>query len=306
MRRAITTIRMPASAAQFRSLRSFNAWLFVLAFLFVLSTIGATNLLAQPEGPSRDRDESRRGDRRGDRPPFGGGPPKIDLWRMLEFPSVRKELELTDAQLADIGRFRTEMRKPKPDQKTRAEWKKNAWEKLTEAERKEKFEKLRIESQKKREQYEAKLKEILDEKQFARMQQIQLQIRGLGALFDKEISDKIGLSPSQKDRIHESVRSSMREAMHDYFKTERAERKMSMRDKMHEIRPAVEAEALKVLTKTQAAKFVEMKGNAFKIPDEEIRRRGRPPKEKNTRSGPPRKPRGDQPDEEKECGAHRE
>lgn len=298
MRRAISTFRIATSLNRLSVVRS------CVACLLVLLTIGATNLEAQPEAPRRDRNGEERRDRRGDRPPFGGGPSRIDLWRMLEFPSVRNELNLSDAEFTELGRFHAEMRKPKPDEKTKAD-KKKAWEKLSDEQRKEKFDAFKIESKKIREKYESKLEEVLDEDQFTRMQQIRLQIRGLAALFEKEVAEEIGLTPSQKDRIHESIRSSMRQAMHAYFKTERSERKMSMRDKMHEIRPAVEAKALEVLTEQQAAKFKEMQGIAFEIPEEELRRRGRPQKAKSPRGGPPRGARGDQPDKRKECGADR-
>lgn len=122
---------------------------------------------------------------------------------------------------------------------------------------------------------EKQVKEILDEKQFARFQQLQLQQQGAAALARPDVADKVGLSQEQKDKIRQIQQdsfSSLREAMQAARNSQGSDRQAAtaqIREKMMKAREEANAKAIRVLTAEQKMKWDDLLGPAFNF--EQIR-----------------------------------
>ncbi len=273
-----------------------------LALAFVVTATSVTD--AQQGGPGRGGSGGSRGGFPGGFPgggfggSFPGTPDKVSL---LGNPQVQTELKIASEQklfLDDIlaehreklGKifegfdFRTFRDKPEAEQ-----------------------EKIRAEQQTQREKLnkdaEAGLQEFLSEEQITRLDQIILQIRGLRALIDDQVAEKLAITADQKQRI-EDVFTAAGEARQKMFEEMRGNRDGGARDggnrgganpdggnqsgvrrggrggfdpaafaemqkKMEESGRKTEAEVLAVLTAEQKKKFEDMKGKPF-----ELERRG--------------------------------
>lgn len=114
-------------------------------------------------------------------------------------------------------------------------------------------------------QLEEKVKGILTETQFARYEQLKLQMRGAGVIGSPEIADKLGLSDDQRGRIREifeNDRPPMPPPLTDGGERPDPQR---MRDEMRKHREEIEGKVLAVLTKDQRAKWDAMIGKPFKF-----------------------------------------
>lgn len=116
---------------------------------------------------------------------------------------------------------------------------------------------------------EKQIKEILDEKQFARFQQLQLQQQGAAALTRPDVADKVGLSQEQKDKIRQIQQesfASLREAMQAARTGQGADRQAAtsqIREKMMKAREEANAKIIGVLSSEQRKKWDDLLGPAF-------------------------------------------
>lgn len=122
---------------------------------------------------------------------------------------------------------------------------------------------------------EKQVKEILDEKQFARFQQLQLQQQGAAALVRPDVADRVGLSQEQKDKIRQIQQesfASLREAMQAARTGQGADRQGAMaqiREKMMKAREESNAKIIGMLSAEQKKKWDDLLGPAFNF--EQIR-----------------------------------
>lgn len=110
-------------------------------------------------------------------------------------------------------------------------------------------------------QLEEKVKGILTETQFARYEQLKLQMRGAGVIGSPEISQKLDLSEDQRDKIR-GIFENDRPPMPPQGDRPDPQR---MRDEMRKHREEIEGKVLAVLTKGQRAKWDAMLGKPFKF-----------------------------------------
>jgi hypothetical protein len=153
---------------------------------------------------------------------------------------------------------------------------------LTDEQRAE-FEKQRQERTK---EENAKLGEILLPHQLRRLTEIYVQIAGVNALQDEEVSKDLGLTDAQKTKLAE-VRRQNQEAfgtlMREQFGGGGGGDPEAARAKRDELQKANDAKVLAVLTADQQKKFDELKGKKFDMPEGAGRRGGGPGGQGGTR-----------------------
>ncbi len=106
---------------------------------------------------------------------------------------------------------------------------------------------------------------ILDEKQMARVEELSLQRRGVEALDDKKVAEKLKLTDDQKKelvQIQDDAAGKQEEIMKAFFGGDRDE----LRGKIQALRKEMGDKALAVLTTEQREQFEKMKGAKFEFP----------------------------------------
>lgn len=144
---------------------------------------------------------------------FGGGGNRNDPLTLLNNPSVKKELDITDEQGKAI-----------PDAVMKA------------------------------------LSGVLNEKQYARFKQIELQQRGTAAFSDEKVQSALKMTSAQKDNIKtilEDSRKEMREAFQGGGK--------GSFEKLDNLRKETTEKVQGVLTSDQKKAWRDMTGETFKI-----------------------------------------
>jgi hypothetical protein len=249
--------------------------IFTVALL--MATLAAGDAYAQ-------REEGRRGP--GGPGAFGGGFGGFrggsPLAGLLRIEAVRSELKVTEDQQELINILNDELREGRPEIT-------GNFREMSEAEQAEFREKMEKWSAEQTAQAKETLKTILEEQQYTRLEQIQLQTRGVNALVDDEVAQSLKLSPEQIAKLQQTQEEN-REAMRAIFGGGRdgADRD-AMREKMETLRKESETKMLAHLTAEQQAQYTAMKGEPFEMPrdafqfggprrggpDGEGRRRGR-------------------------------
>ncbi|TWU42829.1 hypothetical protein [Novipirellula artificiosorum] len=179
---------------------------------------------------------------------------------LLRIEEVRAECELMPDQEEALKKIQDDSRTERPDFDFR-----NA----SEAERTKFFEKMQEERAERAKKIEGQLDQVLMPAQMKRLKQIALQVRGVGALSDPEIQKELEVTDAQKKemeevrtRVQEEIRSKMQELMQSGDRDREA-----MQEAFSKVRTEIEDKVLAVLTSDQKAKFEEMKGEAFKMPE---------------------------------------
>jgi len=110
------------------------------------------------------------------------------------------------------------------------------------------------------------LEEVLLPIQIERLDQISLQARGVHALGDSKVREKLKVSEDQVakfDEVRGSIQAKMKEKMKTLFQ---AGDRNAMREAFGKLRKKAEEEVLGVLNDQQRSQFEEMKGEPFKMP----------------------------------------
>jgi len=294
----------------FRSLWAAACWLLIV--FVALPALG--------QGPPQGGPPTMGGP--GMRGPAMGGPGMgfrmmrgTGLAMLLGVEQVQKEIKLTEEQKAELAKLQESFRPP-----ARGNFR-NRWEelmKLSEEERNKKIEEMQkqFEEQaaKRDKEITAKLGEILQPEQSARLNQIEMQITGernaLVVLMRPEVMEGLGLSDEQKDqlkKIEEEIRAQWQQRPRGGRRGDRRPRRGGpdagdqaegapgaqrgerpqvdwdkVRQQMREAREKNRAKAMAVLTPEQKAKLGEMMGEPFELDWSALRRGGGGP------FGPPR------------------
>ena len=114
----------------------------------------------------------------------------------------------------------------------------------------------------------AKAKEILDDKQYARLQQIMVQMQGTRALQNPEIQKKLKVTEDQTKKIadvQKSVQEKRRKIMQDLRANGGRIDFKKFREKTQELNKQIEKNTLEVLTKEQREQFEKMKGKKIDL-----------------------------------------
>jgi Spy/CpxP family protein refolding chaperone len=281
-----------------------------LTRVFTLSAVAllgvAATMLAQQPGQRGPGGPGRGGFGFGG---FGGFTSRMSL---LRIPEVRKELELADEQIAELDKFRDEMRAKYPfpgrggpgGPGGRPDGQRGGKNPNTDAlnappadwyfvqaqeqpgqgrggrggfqmtdEQRAQFEKQQAEQAR---EERAKLADVLLPNQLKRLNEIYVQQAGPNALFDEDIAKELSITDAQKTKLT-ATRTANQESMGAQIREifQGGGDRDANRAKIEEIRKANDAKLLAVLTPEQQTKFEQMKGKPFAMP--ENAGRGGPP-----------------------------
>ncbi len=224
-----------------------------MAFVAVL----ATSLVAQD-----DRGGRGRGGPGGGRPgggfggPGGGG----DLTpALLMVEAVREEIDLMPDQVDAL----TKLREQAAGNRENMDF--SRMQNASDEERAKMFAEAGEKRKKADKEMREKLEEVLLPEQLERLDQISLQTRGSMALMDPEVAEKLSITAEQKEKMEE-LRSKSGERMREVFTSGGGDRE-KMREAFGKMRKEMDDEALSVLTPEQKAKWDEMKGKSFEMPE---------------------------------------
>lgn len=253
-------------------------------FLLVCGLVGLTlsqwaMATASAQRPERGGDNAERGGDRGGRGggpggfrggPGGGGPGGGGFGgggdsdsALLRAPEVRKELELMPDQEAALVELEKRGAERPQDGDGGFDPRKFDFRNASEEERAEMFTKIQTMRKEQAEKRRAQLEEVLFPEQMERLAQLSLQLRGVAALADPEVQQKVGITETQVEKLKEfrtEQETKMRESMREVWQSGDRE---GMREKMKEMRDEAEAAVMKQLEPEQRKKFDEMKGEPF-------------------------------------------
>ena len=235
----------------------------LLAFM-VTDVLGQGRRGGGPGGPGGGQGGRGGFGQRGGGPGgFGGGDPTFGL---LRNDAVKEEIELMPDQEEAIGKLMEQGRGERPDFDFR-----NA----SEEERREFFEKMQADREERSKKMKMQLEEVLLPDQMERLEQIVVQVRGVAAFRDEEIASKLGITDAQKKELEEvgqKVREEMqakgqelRDSLRDGGNREEAFAKM--RELFAEGQELAMEKAIAVLNSSQRAKYDDMKGKKFEMPE---------------------------------------
>ncbi len=239
----------------------------------MMAMIIAPTVQAQPGG-------QRPGGGRPGGGSFGrGGPSTISVSQLLQSEKVRNEAEIFDEQVQELR---------EASEKIRTEARANQGERvdprtLTEAQRREYFEKRRKEFEATQKKVDAAVKDILLPHQLERLEEIRLQLLGARALQLEPVQKELKVTDAQKtklDEIDNGTRAKAQEmfgGIREQFQQlggdgEKIRALMEeMQKKMQAVQKEAEEKMVNTLTDEQKQKFKEMKGKPFEISREDLR-----------------------------------
>lgn len=289
-------------------------------------TIAAAVVLSSSMMMASAQEERPRGERpRGERPeggrfgggpggPGGGGPGGMmggmmgmgarggagNLVMLLGREEVRTEIELMPDQVEGLRKMAERMRPERPDFDFR-----NA----TDEERSAFMAKMQAQQAERAADAKAQLEELLMPKQFERLEQIALQSQGAMALLNPEVAEKLSISKEVTEAMNKDVTASQEEGREMFQKLMaegNREAMGSMREKMEEMRKALETKLVAHLSDEQKTKFEEMKGEKFELPPMTFGGRGGPGGDRGAGPGGERRgPEGGRPERNRERGGDR-
>jgi Spy/CpxP family protein refolding chaperone len=280
----------------------------IFHFLAIAGVLLATLALSIAAGAQREGDRGQRPDGPPGGGPPGGGPPpggpgmfggpgggalSGQYGRLLNSPTVQKELGLTEAQQTKLKEV---------SEKSRAGMREmfSGMRGLNEEQSRAKWEELGKKMQTRLEESTKSIEAILQPNQFQRLRGIALQMAGAQAFSDTQLQKDLKLSEDQIleiGLINENTSKQMRglfpapgrrgqggDRGEGGDRGQRGERRdfEAMRTKIDEIRKSAEKEILDELTAEQKASLEQLKGAKIEIPMSELR-----PSRPGGRGGPP-------------------
>ncbi len=239
----------------------------VVAIVLALVLLASSGSLAQDkkkEDSNRPRRSGQGQFRGAGGRGAGGGFGKTSL---LRAEAVQKELKITDAQKEQLRGIGEEVQKAQRELYS-------GLRDLPREERTKKFAELREQGRKLTQDSEKKLTGILNREQANRLNEINLQVRGLRAVADDDVAKELGLSDEQKKQL-KGVFDAQQEKQRGLFggfgglrdlpEDERKKKFTEMREKGEALRKETQEKALAVLTDEQQGLYDLMKGAKFEF-----------------------------------------
>lgn len=193
----------------------------------------------------------------------GGGNP---AFRVLTTPEGATELKLTDDQKSKLEVLAQTNRDNMRERMTALR------DELQGASPEEGREKMQATMKELADATNKEVKAILDEGQYTRYQQINLQAMGVDAFSQKETQEKLNLTAEQKTKVTE-ITTALREkagGLRDEF----GDDFRGMVQKSQELRTEAQGKVTALLTDDQKATWKELTGAAFQMPAFQFRRPG--------------------------------
>ncbi|HWB08045.1 MAG TPA: hypothetical protein VG826_02285 [Pirellulales bacterium] len=185
-----------------------------------------------------------------------GGSPTL----LLSMPEVRKELSVSDEQGKEIDDVLAALRE------SRGGFSFQEFQNLSNDERQNRMQEMRAKAEEAEKAAAERLNKILKPEQLTRLNQSVLQRQGTTALTRPEITNRLGLSQEQQDKIQE-IQEDVRPrlgvgGLQNLSDEERQSRFAEMRER----RNKAQADMLAVLTNDQMTKWTELRGEEFDFP----------------------------------------
>ena len=224
---------------------------------FAIAAFSAATLMCVVASAQPGGQRGQRGQRGG---PGGFG---RSVTALLMNDAVREDVGITDEQVTKLREIAQGLRGPGMNREQ--------FQNLSQEERREKMRELMAEREKIETELMSKVKEVLDKKQMARLEQINLQVSGIGMFRNPKVSEALKLNEEQRTELQESMRSlgqEMREA---------ASGDAPDAEKLGELRKKMMDKAMDVLTDDQKAALKKLIGKPFdvsKLPMQGLGRRG--------------------------------
>jgi hypothetical protein len=195
----------------------------------------------------------------------GGGfqmPVSVQNMFMLGIDAVQKELALNAEQIAEVNALNTQMRSDAMEIMS-------GLQDLTEEERKEEMPNVMKMVGEKGKELQGKVDKLLDAKQHARLKELSIQRRNLGALQDPEILVALKITDDQKKQLLE-VRDGFAKEQEDLQKEflARGGDRQALRPKVEALQKSMGEKVMAVLTTEQREQFDKMKGEKFTFPQQ--------------------------------------
>ncbi|MHC5539373.1 hypothetical protein ACYOEI_14235 [Singulisphaera rosea] len=181
---------------------------------------------------------------------FGGGMGGRGGYALLSNKGVQKELKLSDDKAEKVTAAVTEI-----NAKLR--------EKMQEIPQEERREKMPELMKAHNEEVKAAVKDLLTAEQFARLDQIVLQQRGLEAFADAKVKEKLSLSSDQAAKIQD-ISEDTREQSREIMQSFQDDREGAMQ-KMATLRKESFEKAAALLSDDQKKSWKEMTGEPFEV-----------------------------------------
>ena len=248
--------------------------IFTLMMAAIVMTASAVD--AQPGG---QRQGAQQGQRQGGG--FGrgmtGGARPVSITQLLQIEKVREDAEILDEQAEDI---KTAVDKVRQDARSTQGERPNFRE-LSETQREEFFKKFREQQESTNKKIQEAIEDVLLPQQVERLEEIRLQIQGVGALLTEPVQKELKITAEQKTKFEE-VQKKTQEKGQELFSgvrelfqggdREKAQAAMQeIREKMTAMQKETEKNILAVLTDSQKKEFEKMKGKPVEISPEELR-----------------------------------
>lgn len=184
-----------------------------------------------------------------------GGDPIVGLLRIEE---VRKEIKVDEEQAAALKKMAESGRdeeRPNFDMRN-----------ADEEQRRKFFAEMQAKQAERAEEMKMDLEVILLPEQMKRLEEISMQVRGMAALMDKDVIEKLKITEDQTKKmsaIREEAGSTMRDQMRELFSSGD---RTAIAEKMKSMRDDIEKKVGEVLSADQLKQFETMKGEPFEMP----------------------------------------
>ncbi len=252
--------------------------LVVLSIVVCLATLSGTH--------AQDRQRPSRGGRAGGFGGFG----RIDTMRLIRSQQVQEELKVTESQKEKIQGAEEEVRREMRDLTA-------GLRELSGPEREKKIAEIRQERTKMNSRARKVIKAVLNADQVRRLDEINLQLRGVRALVEEDVAGKLEISDQQQETIKKIFGEQEKKAR-ELFQTMsnlRREERGQLFARRREMQTATESNTLEVLTQEQRSAFDKLKGARFDIDHRSLfggfgGGSGRPGGEGEARVRPPAEP----------------
>ena len=177
---------------------------------------------------------------------------------LLRSPAVQEELKLNDEQKALIKKGQEEL------QALSRELYQGIAQLDPDARRKKQTENIKKRTEKQAE-IDKKIAAALSDKQQTRLEQITLQLRGIVALRDPKVADRLDLSKEQQQQI-DKIQKETVESRQNLFRNNAGGDRAKRVEQARELAQQSEKKTMEVLTDKQREAFQKMKGEKFEMP----------------------------------------